>query len=313
MTKHRYLRHVRALYALVALALCAAGVSRASTVLPTLPAPVLFAPGIVSGSADDGSPAISPDGTTMLFTRSSRWGIILESHRTNGAWSRPQIASFSGTWNTWAPEFSPDGTYVIFVQARDHAANLWRVNRTPNGWSEAQRLPDTVNIGTSIWKSSIAADGSIYLTAIDASGGKRLYCSRYRNGAYETAQPLPFSDGKHGDVDPAVAPDQSFVVFASNGRTDGDPNDRLFIAFRANGEWGSPVPVRYDGDGAGNDNEPRLSRDLSTLYFSSDRIAAAHFPRTAAQAQRDLDDLESWNNGTQNAWTLPLAPLLKRP
>jgi Tol biopolymer transport system component len=283
----------------------------ASAQTASLPAPAIFAPGLVSTSSDDGSPAISPDGNTMLFTRSSRWGIILESHRANGRWSTPVIASFSGTWNTWAPAFSPDGRYVIFVAVRDRAANLWRADRTANGWSEPVRLPDTVNIGNSIWKSSIAADGSIYLTAIDQQGGKRLYCARFRNGAYEQAQPLPFSDGKSGDVDPDIAPDQSVLVFASNGRRNGDANDHLYIVFRKNGTWGMPSALHYTGDdvdGGSNDNEPRISPDMSTLYFSSDRIVPAHFPRTGEQARRDLDDLDSWNNGTQNAWMLPLAP-----
>ena len=78
--------------------------------------------------------------------------------------------------------------------------------------------------------------------------GKRLYCSRFVHGAYQTAQPVSFSDGTQGDVDPEVAPDESFMVFASNGRVPGDSLDHLFVTFRKDGIWGNPEPLRYAGD-----------------------------------------------------------------
>jgi Tol biopolymer transport system component len=285
--------------AALALALCGA----------TLGAPTIFAPGVISGAANDGSPSFSPDGNTLLFTRSTTWGIILESHRRNGAWSAPTIASFSGKWNDWAPEFSPDGRYVVFVEVRRGiGANLYRVSRVGSGWGTPVRLPAAVNIGRSIWKPSIVADGSIYLTFVD-KGVKRIYYSRYRNGAYETAQPVSFSDGKHGDVDPEVAPDESFMVFASNGRLDGDSLDHLYISYRKAGTWSDPVPLRYQGDdanGRSTDNAPHFSHDLHTLYFSSDRMLPVHFPRTRAQAQADLTRVNVWDNSNSNAWSVPL-------
>jgi hypothetical protein len=301
-----------AAFAALALA-CGTGLAAASP--PMLPAPQIFAPGVISGSANDGSPTFSPDGRTLLFTRSgTTWGVILESHRTAGGWSKPRIASFSGTWNDWSPEFSPDGRYVVYVSVRPEThANLYRVDRLASGWSEPVRLPEAVNIGRSIWKPSMAADASIYFVSIDAKGRKRIYCSRFKDGAYRPARPVSFSDGTTGDVDPEVAPDESFMIFASDGRVPGDPKDHLFVVYRENGAWGTPAPIRYAGDDAGGysaDNEPHLSPDRQTLYFSSDRTSIAHFPRTPQQAQEDLDGIESWDNSNANAWSVPLGPLL---
>jgi hypothetical protein len=282
---------------------------------PVLPAPEIFAPGVISAGASDGSPTFSPDGNSLFFARSSAsWSVILESHESGGRWSQPRIAPFSGAWNDWAPEFAPDGSYVVFVSVRPEThANLWRSDRTGNGWSAPVRLPAAVNIGPSVWKPSIAGDGSIYFVSIDAKGNKRLYCSRYRNGAYQPAQALSFSDGTTGDVDPEVAPDESFMVFASDGRVAGDTKDHLFIAFNRGGVWQTPVPIRYAGDDAGgysSDDEPHLSHDLRTLYFSSDRVTRTHFPRTPAQAQSDLDRLNDWDNTNANAWFVPIGALL---
>src|SRR5271170_6150662 len=108
----------------------------------TLGTPHMFAPGIVSGSANDGSPTFSPDGNTLFFTRSNTSAVILESQRVNGRWSKPAIASFSGKLNDWAPELSPDGRYLVFVEVRPKVgAFIYRVERTGSGWSAPERLP----------------------------------------------------------------------------------------------------------------------------------------------------------------------------
>ena len=187
------------------------------------PAPEIFSPGVISGPANDGSPTFAPDGNTVYFTRSTAaWGVILESHKSQGKWSEPQVAPFSGEWSDSSPGMAPDGSFLVFVSLRPVKmppagekasglrANLYRVNRVGAGWSEPERMPDAVNIGPSIWKPSIAADGTIYFVSIDAKGGKRLFSSPFKNGVYEPAQPLSFSDGTTSDVDPEIAPDGSF-------------------------------------------------------------------------------------------------------
>jgi hypothetical protein len=318
---------------LLSLAFLSQGV-RAESPLPspTEPVPQIFAPGVISGPANDGSPTFSPDGNTIFFTRSTtHWTVILESRKVQGQWSKPTLAPFSGEWPDSSPAMSPDGSYIVFQSTRPAiplterpkegqpipglVSNLWRVDRIGSGWSKPARLPDTVNIGHSIWKPSIAADGSIYLTYIDDKGGKRLFFSRYRNGSYEAAQPLSFSDGATSDVDPEIAPDGSFLVFCSAGRLPGDSKDHLFIVRRNGDGWGSVVQIRYAGDekpyGYSTDDEPHLGPDHRTLYFSSDRVVPVYFPRTREQAQQDLERLESWNNSNTNVWYISISSWLQ--
>jgi WD40-like Beta Propeller Repeat len=297
----------------------------------SLPVPQIFAPGVISGPANDGAPTFSPDGNVVFFTRSTaHWTAILESHKAGDGWSRPTLAPFSGEWPDSSPAMSPDGSYIVFQSTRPAlplatppkegtpipgiVSNLWRVNRLNSGWSQPERLPDTVNISHSIWKPSIAADGAIYFTNIDQKGGKRLYSAKFANGVYQQAQPLSFSDGTTLDVDPEVAPDGSFLVFCSAGRFPGDDKDHLFIVKKDGDGWGKVATIRYAGDekpyGFSTDDEPRLGPDHRTIYFSSDRVVPVHFPRTHEQAQQDLERLELWDNSNTNVWSISISAWL---
>jgi hypothetical protein len=146
------------------------------------------------------------------------------------------LASFSGTWNDLEPAFSPDGRYLIFVSNRPvdgtgkvldgyfngkvqpgQGGNLWGVARINGGWSQPVRLPDVINDGTAVYAPSISANGSITFMKPDPATKRfRLYHAKRRaDGSYVTPVPLPFSTGATTDVDPAMAPDESFMVFGS--------------------------------------------------------------------------------------------------
>jgi Tol biopolymer transport system component len=284
-----------------------------------LPTPEIFAPGVISGPANDGSPAFTPGGNTLYFTRSGAGGgAILESHLVNGSWSPPVLAPFSGQWSDQQPAIAPNGSFMIFVSTRpapdtpEHGARIWRMERTNDGWGTPALMPPAVNISPRVFAPSIAADGSIYFLNITINGGApefQIYCAPFVNGAYRQAEPLPFSTPKTADVDPAIAPDQSYMVFASSGRRSGDTHEHLFIVTHHGGVWGQVHPLRYAGDddnGGSNDNEPRISPDGRTLYFDSDRTLTLHFPRTRDQALADLARIDSWDNGNTNVWTIPL-------
>lgn len=289
--------------------------------------PEVFAPGVISGPAHDSAPAFMPDGRTVYFGRSSSaQSTILVSHRGASGWSAPEIAAFSGEWNDMEPAMAPDGSYLVFVSNRPVQAgaapiegrfngaaqkggHLWRVDRRGDGWGEPVHLSAAVNTTTTTFAPSVAADGSLWFMTTDAGSGKfRLFRAPYRDGAYQKAEPLPFSDGKTTDVDPAVAADESFVVFGSARR----PNRGidLFVAFRDGGRWGEPVWLGDVVNSPGSDAEPRLGPDRATLYFSSERTVPVTFPRSRPQAVADQKRMDAWDNGNYNIWSVPLTPWL---
>lgn len=283
--------------------------------------PELFAPGIVSGPANDGSPTFTRDGHTLLFTRSGAGaGTILESHQSNKQWTAPEIASFSGQWNDEHPSMAPDGSYVVFVSTRPapgvegRVAHIWRVDRLSHGWGTPVHLPAEVNIGPRTFAPSVAADNTLYFLEISDKHKMQLYRSRWTAGHYESAEALPFSTPATADVDPEIAPDQSFLIFASAGRRANDTREHLYVVFNHGGQWGEVKPLRYAGDddnGWSTDNEPNLAPDGQTLYFSSDRSLPLHFPRTLAQAHADLARIVAWDNGATNVWRFSITDVVR--
>ena len=281
--------------------------------------PEVFGPGVISGPEHDAAPAFAPDGKTVWFNRSDgAHSTILESRLDGGHWSTPRVAPFSGHWSDMEPAMSPDGRFLVFVSNRPAdgggppldghfmgktfpggGGNLWRVERTPAGWSAPVRLPDAINSDDSTFAPSVAADGSLwFMHPVDGGRRFRLHRAQWRDGRFDAVEALPFSDGSTNDVDPAVAPDESFVVFGSSRAPARDMD--LFIALRTGSTWSAPRHLGESINSAGSDAEARLSPDSRTLYFSSER-------RSPAAKDKDAD----WNNGKYNIWRVPLESCLQ--
>ncbi|MET3664960.1 hypothetical protein [Caulobacter sp. 1776] len=297
---------------------------------PAAPTPELFAPGVISAGANDGAPTFSPDGRTLYFERTnSKWTGILESRWTGGRWSTPVLASFSGTTSDQQPTFSPDGRYLVFVSSRPlptpagapakFANHLYRTERTPGGWSPAAELPAEVNISQRVFKPSIAANGDLYFMSDVGAGGPpkwRLFLAKRDGVGYRQAKPLSFSGPDDGDVDPFIAPDQSYLLFSSNTRSAlKDGHEHLFVVRRTGEGWGSVQAITYAGDDWGaDDGEAQVSPDGRWLYFTSSRILPMPRTRPRREALDALERMNVWDNSNGNVWRLPVAalPLLAR-
>ena len=279
-------------------------------------APQIFSPGVISGPANDADPAFAPDGRSLVFSRN---GVLMVSTQSGERWSKPEIAPFSGVWMDAQPTMSPDGAFLVFVSNRPlteggkahPGGQLWRVDRQGAGWGQPRLLPASVNPSANIWGPSVAGDGSLYfMDRVAGKGPFHIWRAQAKNGGWDAAQLVKLGgDPAWQEVDPAVAPDESFLVFSA--KAPNDEHERLFIAFRSGSTWGPPVDLgeSVNGKPGSNDsNEGRLGPDGRTLYFSSDRMQPIHYPRTLQQAAQDLARIEAWDNGNQNIWSISIEP-----
>ena len=269
------------------------------------------------GPGSDASPAFTPDGKTVFFTHANgARRTIMVSHLTNGQWSEPKVATFSGTWRDIEPAMAPDGSYMLFISNRPSVdggqpldghyggvarpaagGNVWRLDKVGDEWGKPVGLSGTVNSNSSVYAPTVARNGNIYFMQPDPKTDKfRLYRSQLTGTTFATPEPLPFSDGVISDFDPVVAPDESFIIFGSGRPPIPEKQSGLFVAFSERGKWKTPVPFKPFLNGL----EARLSPDLKTLYFTADTPIL----ETTPAAQNTSANLASVI--PQRIWQVPL-------
>jgi hypothetical protein len=214
--------------------------------------------GIIHPDSDD-TLAFTPDGNTVFFDRSEGpHKTVMVSSKVNGHWSTPVVASFSGHWFDQDPLVAPDGSYLLFNSDRPvkpgdkpltqsyfaggpaPGSNIWRVDRTKQGWSEPVWLGPAINNDVFIDFASLAADSTLYFIRWNpAEKAMHIWRSRYAGGKYQPAELVTIGNPAETLHDPAVAPDQSFIVF-DFGRVKGGLG-RLCIAFREGDHWSAPI------------------------------------------------------------------------
>ena len=161
------------------------------------------------------------------YDKNGRNNRILESKLVRGAWTTPQIASFSiYDQGDDAPFLSPDGDRLFFLSKRPISSdakpgkeNIWLVERTSEGWSEARPLPPVINSMAGIhWQVSVDGKGNLYFGACkDLYARSRegdIYRARYIDGRYAEPEKLGDSvNGKDYNCCPYIFPDGRTLLF----------------------------------------------------------------------------------------------------
>jgi Tol biopolymer transport system component len=298
------------------------------------PAAELLGPGVISTGLQETSAAFSPDGGTVYFMRSDfseKDDTIVYSQREGGRWSTPQVAPFSGQWHDSEPTFSPDGRRLYFVSNRPPhpggapleaemaghrftGTNLWYVERQEDGrWGAPVHVDGALNDGAMIYNPSVAANGDIYFSAHRSDSGRayQIYVARRSAHGYVAPERVDLGDLAHNRMDPAIDPQQRFLLFAGD---EGDAIGRadIYIAFRQpDGRWSKPEHLGGDVNSEALENAPALGRRFGELYVSSSRQPAMAFPKTGDDARSLQQRLSGPLNGSRNLWRLDISDVLR--
>ncbi len=152
-------------------------------------------PAINHLDTNEGSVAISPDGTSMIFAKGndgkakgySEVNLFFTRFR-NGRWSEPVPLSINvaDAWDS-APAFSPDGTSLYFSSTRPDGfggADLYvaKVNRRGR-WVDVRNLGPEINtVGDEVFPF-VSEDGSLYFASDGHPGfGKLDLFQAFREG-----------------------------------------------------------------------------------------------------------------------------------
>jgi Tol biopolymer transport system component len=217
--------------------------------------------------------AISPDGREIF------WSVITNGQNPafsirftryeNGAWTAPQVASFSGVQEDTNPFFSLDGQRLYYCQEGGaNGSELMAVERRGDGWSTPFSMGPTF-YGIH-YQGSISGDGTIYFPFDVASDRRDIFKAPCIDGQYPVRELLPaMINSNFDDSGPFIAPDESYLLFSSN-RPGGYGVKDIYISCRLpNGDWTTPENMGYLINSGHFESWVSLSPDGRYLFFQS--------------------------------------------
>lgn len=196
--------------------------------------PEVFAPGIVSSTANDFSITFSPDGREIYFSRGGI-GVMVCRWEKEG-WTFPETVPFHGdSLLCDEPGVAPDDGRIFFNARRSLRDDrvVYVADRTSGGWGPPREL----FLGM---YPTASRDGTLYYTA--RGQGRDYGAIVLRRLLRQTfSEPELVGGGANSpspDAHPFIAPDESLLLFDS-GR---EPPWSLYVCFRdKEGSWGEAI------------------------------------------------------------------------
>ncbi|GAA4412584.1 OmpA family protein [Nibrella viscosa] len=247
-------------------------------------APQLFSNNVFLAEANEGTPAFSKDGKTMVFARGNtgkRKGgadvdLFISRQGTDGNWTQPQLLPISDSlaWDG-SPAFSADGRTLYFASNRAGGAggiDLYRTNMDASG-----RFSRPVNMGRDINTPGdemfpyVAEDGKLYFASDGHPGlGKLDIFVATRSQGIIRVENLGQPINSPADDFGLVFADKESGYFASN-RQGGKGDDDIYF-------FGSSVAPETPTIAQ---NAPKTVR-----YFLAGTVQANETPATPLDSAR---------------------------
>ncbi len=254
----------------------------------SISSPELFKPLLVKDFPQIRDFALSPSGNEIYFSVTSfrnELSFILFISKNSGVWSDPEVVGFSGSYNDIEPAFSPDGKRLYFASQRPISDSsekpkdydIWFVERIDeqSGWSKPKNMGEPINTSENEFYPSLAESGNIYFTSKreDVKGGEDLYVCYFDNNKY--SEPVNLGDSinsKMFEFNAFVAPDESFIIFSSFGRSGAVGGGDLYISRKnENGVWGKSINLGANINSESLDYCPFVDIKNRKLYYTSRR------------------------------------------
>ncbi|WP_439879653.1 hypothetical protein ACSX1A_10740 [Pontibacter sp. MBLB2868] len=280
--------------------------------------PKIVGEGTVSSKDFEFNFTTSSDSSVAFFSKALlpdwRRISIVYSKRRKGAWQKPMLAPFSGHYRDADPFISPDQSKLIFISDRPSKYQkspsdytLWMISQPFLSTTEPVQLEGDFYHLISPLYPSLSLNGNLYFSA-NSDHDSDVYLVKNENGKYKLPVKLTFNSPEHRDLDPIIAPDESFIIFTSTSRKGFGGTD-LYVSFQNNGMWSEPVNLGKHINSSSNEGQPGLSPDGKKLYFSTIRPKdkTNYAPRGKSIKTAELEkELSSPFNGLPNIWEVSI-------
>ncbi len=239
---------------------------------------------------------------------------IIYLNKTNGIWSPPSIAPFSGKSRDLEAFFSTDGKTVFFSSDRQindadsiNDFDIWKVEKEKSGWGDPINLGTTINSLKNEFYPSVTRTGNIYFTIepINGYGEEDIVLCRNVNGKYLEREILDTTINTAGDEFNAyVNAEETFIIFTSyKGRSDEQGGGDLYISNKHDNKWSTAVNIKAVNSPY-LDYCPFVTRNNKTLFFASNRNTMAQKKSTTYKDL--LEMLKSSGNSSDDIYWIDL-------
>lgn len=238
----------------------------------------------INSAASEYFPTVSIQDSLFLFMRRLNLSRedIYSSNMGAGGFSAAQPLSDTLNFAAKKGSMSLSADLQTLYYAADYAEqgygryDLYKVQRTPWGWSKPKNLGQRIN--SDYWDSapSIAPDGnSIYFASNrpEGYGGIDIYVA-YKNekGYWEDAINLgPTINTKGDDQTPFIHADNQSLYFSSNGHPGFGGADFYVARKKIDGSWTRPLNLGYPINTFDNEGSIAVASNGVSAYIASDR------------------------------------------
>jgi hypothetical protein len=283
--------------------------------------PEVFAPGIVSlPGRNERVITFAPSGHEIFFAIDN-WPTRKTMHieYKDGAWTTPDLASFSTNRSVDEPFFSSDSNrvyYYAYPPSSSSNADIYYSEKAGGAWSEPISVGSSLNTAGDEFHPNIVNDGSIYF----ANTAGKTYRAQYSGGSFQPRIILPSNVNSGTWPDHFVAPDESYMIFTS-AKAGGYGNSDLYASFRnADNSWTTPQNLGNTINTAGYEGSADVTPDGK--YMTYDNIADIYWVKidnvidslkaisggiTSFNIMQEKQGLEIFPNPCNGQFTLTLA------
>lgn len=230
--------------------------SKVSDDLATFGDTQLFSSEIFDAERNEGTPAFSPDGKTVIFARSNSGkrrdlspdvDLYISRLLPAGTWTEPRLvsASDSASWDG-TPSFSRNGNTIYFASNRPGGSggiDLYSVNMDASGrFGNPQNMGKTINTPGDEMFPFVSEDAKLYFSSDGHPGlGKLDLFVAVRSGGKTTIENMGLPYNSAAD-DFGLNIDESGNILFSSNRDGGVGDDDIYF-YKA-----PEVPVLAGGD-----------------------------------------------------------------
>jgi Tol biopolymer transport system component len=225
----------------------------------------------------NGLPVFSPDGNQIYWSRfisNQDLAEIWYVEKVDGFWSQARKLVIEGIdGGTASPRFLDDPNQMYFMNlSLDGAQNIYQITRIDGIWSNPIALDINIPEGYEYnWNFSLADNKNVYFS-LRYNFWSRIYYSVYDQGTYGPPIAIDIINGDNVNTSsPFVAPDESYILFASHRPESLGHHDIFLTVKRIDGTFSALINLGGLTNLYEEELDVSISEDGQYLFFTARR------------------------------------------